>query len=216
MNTFEGIVDLQAQSVIDALRAQQQRRCREIEIDASQKAQQLLSDSRRRMRERVHKAVAEERQRREAALLDSRHRIETAGRRRVQQHYREFLHEAMPLLKDELQKRWSDTEARRAWCEMLIHEAADGLPPATWTVEHPAGWSGEDSRWLQQAFAARGLPKPELRQDTGIAAGLRVRLGAACLDATLEGLSAKLHAVEARLLAAWERQQPGGREHAND
>ena len=115
MNTFEGIVDLQAQSVIDALRAQQQRRCREIEIDASQKAQQLLSDSRRRMRERVHKAVAEERQRREAALLDSRHRIETAGRRRVQQHYREFLHEAMPLLKDELQKRWSDTAARRAW-----------------------------------------------------------------------------------------------------
>jgi len=64
--------------------------------------------------------------------------------------------------------------------------------------------------------AGLGLPKPELRQDTGIAAGLRVRLGAACLDATLEGLSAKLHAVEARLLAAWERQQPGGREHAND
>jgi len=207
MNTFEGILDLQVQSVIDALHAQQQRRCREIEIDVSRKAEQLLADSRRRMRERVHRAVVDERQRRETALLDAHHRIETAARRRVQQHYREFLHEAMPLLEDALENRWRDTEARRAWCEMVIGEAADVLPAAAWTVEHPDSWVDADTRWLQQAFAARELPKPELRQDEGIAAGLRVRLGAACLDATLDGLSAKLHAVEARLLAAWEREQ---------
>ncbi len=216
MNTFEGILDLQVRSVIDALRGQQQRRCREIEIDASRKAEHLLADSRRRMRERVHTAVVEERQRRETALLDCRHRIETAKRRRVQQYYQEFLREAMPLLKEQLRERWRDTEMRRAWCEMLIGEAADGLPLAAWTVEYPDGWSVDDTRWLQQAFTARGLPKPELRQDTGIVAGLRVRLGAACLDATLDGLSAKLHAVEARLLAAWERQHAGGREPAND
>jgi len=207
MNTFEGILDLQVQSVIDALHAQQQRRCREIEIDVSRKAEQLLADSRRRMRERVHRAVVDERQRRETALLDAHHRIETAARRRVQQHYREFLHQAMPLLEDALENRWRDTEARHAWCEMVIGEAADVLPAAAWTVEHPDSWVDDDTRWLQQAFAARELPKPELRQDEGIAAGLRVRLGAACLDATLDGLSAKLHAVEARLLAAWEREQ---------
>ena len=216
MNTFEGILDLQVQSVIDALSAQQQRRCREIEIDASRKAEQLLADSRRRMRERVHKAVVEERQRRETALLDSRHRIETAGRRAVQQHYREFLHAAMPLLQDALEARWRDSGTRRAWCDMLIGEAADALPPVAWTVEHPGNWSGDDTQWLRQAFAARGLAAPEMLQDTGIAAGLRVRLGSACLDATLDGLAAKLHAIEARLLAAWERQQAGERERAND
>jgi hypothetical protein len=212
MNTFEGILDLQVQSVIEALRTQQQRRCREIEIGASRKAEQLLVDSRRRMRERVHKAVVEERQRRETALLDARHRIETAGRRKVQQHYREFLHDAMPLLQDALENRWRDTEARRAWCEMVIGEAADVLSPAAWTVEHPGDWSDDDTQWLQQAFAARGLPKPDLQQDTDIAAGLRVRLDTACLDATLYGLTAKLHVVEAKLLAAWEREQ----EQAND
>jgi len=216
MNAFEGILDLQVQSVMDALRTQQQRRCREIEIDVSRKAEQLLADSRRRMRERVHKAVVEERQRRETALLDARHRIETAGRRRVQQHYREFLHAAMPLLQDAFEARWRDTGARRAWCEMLIGEAADALPPEAWTVEHPGGWSADDTQWLRQAFGARGLPAPELRQDTGIAAGLRVRLGSACLDATLEGLAAKRHAIEARLLAAWERQQAVEQEQAND
>ena len=205
MNTFDGILDLQVQSVIEALRTQQQRRCREIEIDVSRKAEQLLADSRRRMRERVHKAVVEER--RETALLDARHRIETAGRRKVQQHYREFLHEAMPLLRDALERRWGDNEARRAWCEMVIGEAADVYPAAAWTVEHPGNWSDNDTQWLQQAFAARGLPKPDLRRDPGIAAGLRVRLDAACLDATLDGLAAKLHDVEARLLAAWEREQ---------
>ena len=207
MNRYEGILDLQMQSVIEALRAQQQRRCREIEIDVSRKAEQLLADSRRRMRERVHKAVAEERQRRETALLDARHRIETVARRRVQQRYREFLYEAMPLLKDALGKRWRDIEARRAWCEMVIGEAADVLPPTAWTVEHPDTWLDDDTRWLQEAFATRGLPAPELRRDAGIGAGLRVRLGAACLDATLDGLYAKIHAVEARLLAAWERGQ---------
>ena len=207
MNTFEGILDLQMQSVIDALRTQQQRRCREIEIDVSRKAGQLLADSRRRMRERVHRAVVEERQRRETALLDAHHRIETAARRRVQQQYREFLDEATPLLQDALEKRWCDIEARQAWCEMVIAEAADVLPPAAWTVEHPGNWLDDDTQRLQQAFVARGLPKPQLRPDTGIAAGLRVRLGAACLDATLDGLYAKTHAVEARLLAAWEREQ---------
>jgi hypothetical protein len=47
-----------------------------------------------------------------------------------------------------------------------------------------------------------------LREDAGISAGLRIRLGSACLDATVDGLMADIHAVEGRLLAAWERQIP--------
>lgn len=206
MNTFRGILDLQVRSVLDALRAQQDGRCREIESAAARKAEQLLIDTRHRMRERVHRAVAEERQRRETALLESRHRIETAGRRRVQAQYRNFLHDAAPLLRAELEERWRDEASRRSWCETLLGEAADKLPGDRWTIEHPGNWSGSDTRWLEEAFAARELPKPEFIEDADIAAGLRVRLGPACLDATLDGLLANRHAVEARLLAAWERQ----------
>jgi hypothetical protein len=48
-----------------------------------------------------------------------------------------------------------------------------------------------------------------LLEDAGIIAGLRVRLGSACLDATIDGLLvlADTRAVEGRLLAAWERRE---------
>jgi hypothetical protein len=216
MNSFRGVLDLQVRSVLDALRAQQDRRRREIETAAARKAEQLLADGRHRMRERVHKAVVEERQHRETALLESRHRIETAQRRHVQQQYRQFLHDAAPRLATELERRWHDDASRRSWCDMLIAEAADRLAPVCWTVEHPGDWHGDDTRWLERALAKRGLPRPELREDAGIVVGLRIRLGAACLDATRDGLLANRHAVEARLLAAWERQQYRERETAND
>jgi hypothetical protein len=215
MKTFRGILDLQVDSVLGALKAEQNRRCREIEGAVSRKAEQLLAESRDRMRKRMHKAVVEERQRRETALLDARHRIETAGRLRVQRHYREFLHDASPRLNAEMEARWLDEVSRRAWCEMAIGEAADRLVWDPWTVEHPGTWSGEDTKWLLQAFEARELPTPELLEDAGIAAGLRIRLDAACLDATVAGLTADLAAVEGRLLAAWERQMPEHREDAN-
>ena len=216
MNRFRGILDLQVQSVLEALGTQQDSRCREIESAAARKAEQLLNETRHRMRERVHRAVTEERQRRETALLESRHRIETARRRRVQARYRDFLQDAMPLLQAELEQCWQDTETRQSWCEMLLGEAADRLPGERWTIEHPEDWSGSETQWLARAFAARDLPKPAFVADAEIAAGLRVRLGSACLDATLEGLLADRDAVEARLLAAWERQLRAQGEEADD
>ena len=206
MSGFGGVLDLQVSSVLDALRSQQEGRCREIQAAAAQKSEQLLADSRRRMRERVHRAVIEERQRRETALLDARHRIETARRKEVQAHYRNFLQDALPLLRAELERCWRDEPSRRDWCETAIGDASDRLPGVRWTIEHPAGWTRDDAQWLEQAFAGRGLPPPEFREDAGIPAGLRIRLGSACLDATLDGLLARRPAVEARLLAAWEQQ----------
>ena len=215
MKEFRGILDLQVDSMLGALKVQRDRRCREIETAVNRKVAQLLSDSRGRVRKRVHRAVVEERQRRETALLDARHRIETGERRKVQQQYRQFLHDAVPLLAAELEKRWRDNESRRPWCEMLIDEAAETLPREPWTIEHPTGWSAEDTQWIEQAVAARNLPAPALLEDAGITAGLRVRLGGACLDATLDGLITDIHAIEGRLLAAWERQVPAHREDAN-
>ena len=216
MNTFRGILDLQVSSMLAALKAQQDGRCRQIESAVSHKVEQLLSESRDRIRKRVHKAVIEERQRRETALLDARHRIETAERRRVQRQYREFLQDAEPMLTAELERRWQDRESRRSWCETVIGEAARRLARDPWTVEHPGDWSGEDTKWLEQTFAARELPKPLLGEDAAIVAGLRVRLGSACLDATIGGLLADRRAVEGLLLAAWERQKPELLEDADD
>jgi hypothetical protein len=215
MNTFRGILDLQVETVLRALQAQQDGRCRGIERAAARRAEKLLSDSRRRMRRRVHEAVVEERRRRETALLDARHRVETAERLEVQQQYREFLQEALPLLAAELQERWRDAGLRRRWCEMAVGEAADRLAADPWTIEHPLDWSGEDTAWLEQLFESHGLPAPALQEDAAIAAGLRLRLGSACLDATIDGLMADIRGVEGRLLAAWARGLSGCGEGAD-
>ena len=98
---------------------------------------------------------------------------------------------------------------------MVIGQAADRLAAEPWTIEHPAGWPGEDAAWIEQTMKQRGLPPPVLHEDTGITAGLRVRLGSACLDATIEGLLCNRREVEGRLLAAWERQLPKQAEAAN-
>jgi hypothetical protein len=215
MKTFRGILDLQVESVLGALKSQRDRRCREIEVAVGHRVEELLADSRRRMRARVHTAVVDERQRRETALLDARHRIETSDRRKVQQQYRQFLHVSEPLLAAELGERWRDGGSRRSWCEMVIGEAADRLGGDTWTIEHPGDWSGEDAAWLEQAMKKRGLPQPVLQEDTRITAGLRVRLDSACLDATIEGLLSNMREVEGRLLAAWERRLPKRQEVVN-
>jgi hypothetical protein len=215
MKTFRGILDLQVESVLGALKSQQDGRCREIESAVGHKVEQLLTDSHRRMRQRVHAAVVEERQRRETALLDARHRIETSDRRKVQQQYRKFLHDAAPLLVTELERRWRDGESRRSWCEMVLGEAADRLAGEPWTIEHPRGWPDADAAWLEQTMKNLGLPQPVLHEDDEITAGLRVRLDSACLDATIQGVMANRRDVEGRLLAAWERELPKRPEEAH-
>ena len=57
MNTFRGILDLQIGSMLAALKAQQDRRCRDIESAVGHKADQLLAESRDRMRKRMHKLL---------------------------------------------------------------------------------------------------------------------------------------------------------------
>jgi hypothetical protein len=215
MKSFRGILDLQVESVLGALKSQQDGRCREIENAVGRKVEQLLTDSHRRIRQRVHTAVVEERQRRETALLDARHRIETSDRRKVQQQYRTFLHDAVPLLITELEARWREEESRRAWCEMVIGEAADRLAGEPWIIEHPRGWPGADAGWLEHTMKKLGLPQPVLHEDAGITAGLRVCLDSACLDATIDGLMANRRDVEGRLLAAWERELPKRPEDTN-
>jgi hypothetical protein len=204
MNTFRGILDLQVETVLRALQAQQDGRCRGIERAAARRAEKLLSDSRRRMRRRVHEAVVEERRRRETALLDARHRVETAERLEVQQQYREFLQEALPLLAAELQERWRDAGLRRRWCEMAVGEAADRLAADPWTIEHPLDWSGEDTAWLEQLFESHGLPAPALQEAAA-------RLGLPrCDDRRADGRHSRRRGTPARGMGARAFRVRGG------
>lgn len=212
MTGLRSVLDLQVESILSALREQRDRRCREIGGESRSRNRQLLRHARERTRLRLHQAVNEERRHRSDALLQARHRIESDRRRNLLAGYREFLERVWPLLLAELERRWSDNEGRRLWCEMSIREACASLPHENWIVELPGTWPATDSDWLLSAFARHDLPEPELRISNGLPPGVRIRCGGACLDATLDGLLDKQTEIEARLLAAWESRRASAEE----
>lgn len=205
MKEFRGVVSLQVESLLDALRIQKEHRCRQIIGDAENRSKQLLTESRQKLRDRFREAINEERRRRSEALTEADRQIETAERRKVQARYNRLLREAWPELIGELERRWSIPEERRAWCEAIVEEASSTLAHESWTFEFPESWTTEDTGWLMKTFESRGLPRPDCVTSADIEAGARIRLGSACLDGTIEGVLARRSSVEARLLATLER-----------
>ena len=209
MTHFAGVLHHQVEILREALRHQQELRCREILAGAEREARQAIRDSRGKLRERQLQAVHEERHRREHELQTARSRVETLARRRAFARHEQVLRSAWPLLVDALEKRWSDTEHRRAWCDMIVSEAASALTGPDWVVEHPPQWTREDRDALLQRVQQLGIAAPTFEACETISSGLRIRVGTACLDGTTDGLLGTRREAEALLLAAWEQQREG-------
>lgn len=206
MSRMTSLLHEQVKRLDDALRQQQEKRCREVVADAKRSANLAIRDARRRLGERQRRAVREERQRRERELLIAQSRMETLNRRRAFARYEKFLEAAWPILIETMAKRWSDAGQRLAWCNMIVAEAADSLMGSDWVVEHPKNWTKADSSAVARRMRGLALPAPKFVPCNDITSGLRVRVGTACLDGTTGGLLGDRGDVEALLLAAWERQ----------
>jgi len=211
MTHFAGVLHRQVQALRDALRRQQELRCREIIAGAEREAAQAIRDSRGKLRERQLKAVREERQRRAHELQTAGSRIETRKRRRAFAQHERILQSAWPLLIDALAERWSNAEQRLAWCDMIVSEAAATLTGSDWVIEHPQDWTRKDRDELVQRMQQIGIAVPKFVACETITSGLRIRTGTACLDGTPDGLLSLRGDVDALLLASWERLREGHR-----
>lgn len=209
MNRFDGVLGMQVQSLVDVLRKQQELRCREIVSAAEYRATDAVKEARRKLYDRLRQTVAAERQQRRHELLVATSRVESQTRRRAFARYERIIEAAWPRLVETLAGRWKDDEGRQAWCEMVVAEAAGTLAPEGWRIEHPADWPESERDAFALRLAKHAIAASVFVADAGIVAGLRIRAGSACLDATAAGLLAARHDVEALLLAAWE-QQAGG------
>lgn len=205
MTQFAGVLRHQVQTLKEALRQQQELRCREIIAGAQRDAEQAIRDSRGKLRERQLQAVREERRRREHELQTARSRVETRKRRRAFARYEKVVQSAWPLLVAALKERWSDAEQRLAWCNMIVSEAAATLTGQDWVIEHPPDWTRGDRDALVQRMQQLGIAVPKFVACANITSGLRIRTGTACLDGTSDGLLSTRRDVEALLLASWER-----------
>jgi hypothetical protein len=203
MTRFAGVLDHQVQRLRDALRRQQEARCREIVANAERQSKQALRDTQQKLFERRRQALRVERQHRAHELLTAKSRIETQERRRAFARHEKVLQMAWPQLLATLEKRWADAEQRHAWCAMVVSEASGALMGTDWVVEHAGDLAKQDrdaiTRHLQCASAI-------FVACDDITSGLRIRAGTACVDGTAEGLLGDRHDVEALLLAAWEQQ----------
>jgi vacuolar-type H+-ATPase subunit E/Vma4 len=206
MNDFDGVLGMQVQSLVEAIRRHREQRCREIVADAEHKAKNAVREARGKLYERQRRSLQEERERRGHELHVAASRIESGARQRTHANYGRILEAAWPRLEAALARRWAAEDGRRAWCETLVADAAGALIAGDWVVEHPVGWSAEDRDAVIAMITERGIPAPEFRADETIGSGLRFRAASACLDGTAAGLLASRGDVEALLLAAWEQQ----------
>jgi hypothetical protein len=210
MTQFAGILSRQVQWLEDALRHRQEAHCRDIVLGAERKAKQAIRDSRQRLADRQRQAVSEERRRRAHEVLIARSRIETLERRRAFSQHEKVLEESWPRLLEALAERWSDAEQRRAWCDMIVTEAATSLLASDWVVEHPIDLATADIDAIAKRLQQLARNPVTFVACDDITSGLRIRAGSACVDGTTAGLLRSRHDVEALLLAAWEQQDETG------
>jgi type II secretory pathway pseudopilin PulG len=144
--------------------------------------------------------VTDERRAVEQALAARRAALDTTRRREHRQSMRAALDVAWASLPAALEAAWRDPATRDRWCRAAVAEArAAFVTDGPCTVEFDAT-AGDDVATI--AHGAMGDRHCTLARVDGLGAGLRLRSGRACLDATTRGLTASRERIEAALLAA--------------
>ena len=191
-------------ALVAAVERDRDARCAALRDDAARRADELLREARAEARRLVSEAVTAERRIDREQWRRAEARIETHLRLEQQRVHLQRLERGWVLLRDALLRRWHEAGTRRQWIEVALRRARLVLHPDHWTISHPAEWPererGETSDWLHDSAGIRA----SFEADEAIEAGLCVRRDQACFDATLDGVFAARHRIEAQLLALFD------------
>ena len=168
------------------------RKLAEIRAAADAERKALLDTARAKAREQARQALRLARRDADAQVAAARAAAHSRLRRASQALTLAALAGVHQRVAAAVRRRWADPALRSAWIALAFGEAARHLPPGAWSVAHAPG----------AAPRAPALPdgvRLEAKADAAIDAGLRIRCGAAEIDATAAGL---LRAPE-RIAALW-------------
>jgi hypothetical protein len=166
-----------------------------------ERVRELLAEARREARARVQAAIAEERRLHDRALAERRAALDTESRRRDHELLGTLVAQAWQRLPDALAARWNDPAGRREWCLAAGAQASESLPAEPGlVVEVDAGADAAQRSVISESLRLAGLVALRLEGVPGLGAGLRLRAGAARVDATVAGLLCVREQVEAALL----------------
>ncbi len=189
-------------AMLRLVREHEARECAAVRDRAAAEADALVHAAWSENRARLHRTVGEVRATMRAEIAQADAALDTAHRRHRARCEFALLEGATEPLRAALCARWQDAPARRRWTGWLLGEAQRLLPAGEWEIVHAAGWSAAERAAAGAHLARAQLPPARFREDSAIAAGLRIHLGGACLDGTLDGLLADREAISGRLLAA--------------
>lgn len=189
------------EALLDAVARDRDSRCRTLREEAETEARTLLAATRAQARQTVAAAVASERLRDAEAYRRMQARIDTHHRLQQQRTQKRQLEQAWTLLRSALLERWEDPAARRLWIEAALKRAGLVLQPDHWTIAHPAAWATGERSQIHAWLHDRAGVSATFEADESLPAGLCVRRDQACFDASLDGLLAARHRIEAQLLA---------------
>jgi hypothetical protein len=189
------------EALLDAVARDRDSRCRTLREEAETEARALLAATLAEARQTVAAAVASERLRDAEAYRRMQARIDTHHRLQQQRTQKRQLERAWALLRTALLERWEDPAARRLWIEAALKRAGLVLQPDHWTIAHPAAWATGERSQIHAWLHDRAGVSATFEADETLRAGLCVRRDQACFDASLDGLLAARHRIEAQLLA---------------
>jgi hypothetical protein len=206
MSTPQSIVEAQTEALLRRLAREQESRCRRTLDAAHEQARAIVTRAWEEARARLRQAVDEERRAVDKALADRRASLETVRRRAEQSVLRELMDAAWTELPRTLAAAWERPERRREWCLAACRLAARTVPRgASFLVELDDSEPEDTSRIAVADLEVASGGKAESRRIASLGAGLRIRSGRVCVDATVPGLLATRERIEAELLAELER-----------
>ncbi|MDH4104652.1 MAG: hypothetical protein OEV39_00870 [Gammaproteobacteria bacterium] len=205
MNGATSVLEAQTLALLRRLAREQDARCHRIQDDAAAQAAEIVRKARAEARARVHHAAAETRREQERALLQRRAALDTGARQSRQGALGAWLEQAWAALPDTLQARWQDSGARAQWCRAALAAATRSL------LQHDVLQIEVDPRWADDVAPlvrdhCRDGCTATMTPLAGLGAGLRIRAGHACVDATIPGLLAPRARIASELLAEFGRR----------
>jgi F0F1-type ATP synthase membrane subunit b/b' len=198
----------QAQQLIGAIDAGTEAEIEAIIAAARKEAGAIVADAHRVARARMGELLPRLRQERATALAQQQARIDADARRREQERAARLVAAGRQQLVPALAARWRDETARHRWLDAAFAVAGRFLRPGNWHIEVAPGVPDDDRERLAQQAERRHASRLDWREDSTMAAGLRLSSEGAVLDATPAGLLADASAIDAALLAALDRRRP--------
>ena len=193
----------EADALLQQVTDERDRRCLELSTAAEKQATEIVRAARTAARANVRRAVKEERARMDLGIRQATARADLEFRRRERQKSRELLGQMWGDIVGILESRWREPARRRAWIDAVMSQAGEILSGRAWAIEVGSGWLDRERGELTDRAHREGAGTVEYSVHADMPAGLKIRAGTVCVDATVAGLLAERDTIEAAFLAEY-------------